>query len=85
MMLMILLSYSLVLTSSGGNGPSSNIDHETNSGKTWPTIFKLPDFPALLKQKMENNMAELHQPTSRSKWRSQIVQVLFDSICTITW
>lgn len=65
MMLMILLSYSLVLTSSGGSGPSSNIDHETNSGKTWPTIFKLPDFPALLKQKMENNMAELHQPTSR--------------------
>ncbi|XP_067273064.1 sterile alpha motif domain-containing protein 3-like [Pseudorasbora parva] len=74
----------LVLTS-GGNGSSSNIDHETNAGQTWPTIFKLPDFPALLKQKMENNMAELHQPTFRSKWRSQIVQVLFDYICTITW
>ncbi|XP_041936619.1 uncharacterized protein LOC121698513 [Alosa sapidissima] len=47
--------------------------------------FQLPAFPPLLRKKLSEESPDFHTPAYRSKWRSQIIQVLFDSICLYTW
>ena len=51
----------------------------------WPPVFQLPEFATLLKRKLAEESADFHTPAYRSKWRSQIIQVLFDTICVYTW
>lgn len=56
------------------------------SQRVWPSVFRLPQFPAVLKEKLEGQkwMISIALLCARM-WRSQIVQVLVDFMCTYTW
>lgn len=50
----------------------------------WPANYQLPKFPMAIQKKLDEESRDFCSSTGRSKWRSKIIQTLFDQMCTYT-
>nr|XP_055063318.1 sterile alpha motif domain-containing protein 3-like isoform X4 [Misgurnus anguillicaudatus] len=51
----------------------------------WPTNYQLPNFPMSIQKRLDEESGDFFSSTGRSKWRSKIIQALFDQMCAYTW
>ncbi|XP_067219167.1 sterile alpha motif domain-containing protein 3-like [Chanodichthys erythropterus] len=51
----------------------------------WPANYQLPKFPLAIQKKLDEESRDFFSSTGRNKWRSKVIQTLFDQMCTYTW
>lgn len=65
--------------------PHGSISAQNISQKGWPANYQLSKFPMVIQKRLDEESRDFISLTGWSKWRSKIIQTLFDQMCTYTW